>query len=298
VTYSIVARDAATGQLGVAVQTCMFAAGAGVPWARPGVGAVASQAIALAAYGPRCLDAIGAGSTATEALEAAKAADPMAALRQVGVVAADGTVAAWSGELCIDHAGHLVGDGFCVQANMMSSPGVWPAMAAAFETADGPLSRRLLASLVAGEEAGGDARGRMSAALVVVDAAAATEPGDGTIVDLRVDCSGDPLGALGALLDTADAFAGYHRAVDQLVGGDPAGALQTIDAALERCPGDENMRFVRSGALMGAGEVDAGIAELRALIAARPTWEVVLRSFAAKGMLAVPDGVSIDAVLG
>ena len=128
-TYSIVARDPATGELGVAVQTCMFAVGSVVPWARAGVGAVATQAIAEAAYGPRCLDALANGATASEALAAAQAADPMAALRQVGVVGADGTAAATTGELCIDHAGDVLGDGFAVQANMMSTAAVWPAMA-------------------------------------------------------------------------------------------------------------------------------------------------------------------------
>jgi uncharacterized Ntn-hydrolase superfamily protein len=156
-TYSIVARDAATGELGVAVQSCMFA-----------VGAVATQAIGEPAYGRRCLDVLATGGRATDALTSAQAVDPLAALRQVGVVAADGTAAATTGELCIDHAGDVVGDGYCVQANMISSPRVWSAMAAAFEAATGPLPRRLLAALEAREAAGGDARGRMSAALLVV----------------------------------------------------------------------------------------------------------------------------------
>src|SRR5262245_39708172 len=119
VTYSIVARDPESGELGVAVQTCMFAVGAVVPWARSGVGAVATQAMGEPAYGPRCLDAIASGASAVEALERAQAADPAALLRQVGVVAADGTTAAATGDWCIDDAGHVVGDGFAVQANMM-----------------------------------------------------------------------------------------------------------------------------------------------------------------------------------
>src|SRR5262245_10035099 len=166
-TYSIVARDEVSGELGVAVQTCMFAVGSAVPWARAGVGAVATQAIGEAAYGPRCLEGLATGATAAEALAAARDIDPLAVMRQVGVVGVDGTAAAATGELCIDHAGHVVGDGFAVQANMMSTPEVWPAMAAAFRGSSGPLAHRLLAALVAGEAAGGDARGRMSAALLV-----------------------------------------------------------------------------------------------------------------------------------
>jgi hypothetical protein len=155
-TYSVVARDPASGALGVAVQSCFFAVGAVVPWARPGVGAVATQAFADPAYGHRCLDALAAGSSAAEALDKASAADPAAFLRQVGVVAADGSVAAHTGAGCIDHAGHRTGDGVAVQANMMASPSVWPAMADAYAYATGP--RRLLAALDAAQAAGGDAR--------------------------------------------------------------------------------------------------------------------------------------------
>jgi uncharacterized Ntn-hydrolase superfamily protein len=179
VTLSIVARDAETGQLGVAVQTAMFAAGAVVPWARPGVGAVASQAISESAYGPRCLDALERGCTATEALAEAEAADPMAVLRQVGVVGADGSAAAMTGAFCIEPAGHVVGDGFTVQANMTTSPDVWPAMAASFRSSGGPLARRLYEALVAGAAAGGDARGVMSAALLVVEGRPPETPGGG-----------------------------------------------------------------------------------------------------------------------
>jgi uncharacterized Ntn-hydrolase superfamily protein len=297
-TYSIVARDDVTGELGVAVQTCMFAVGSSVPWARAGVGAVATQAIGEPAYGPRCLDQLAAGATAAEALTVAQAADPMVALRQVGVVSAAGTAAAVTGELCIDEAGDIVGDGFAVQANMMSTPDVWPAMAAALAASSGPLARRLLAALIAGEAAGGDARGRMSAALLVVQGSLPTEPAAGTVVDLRVDRSDDPLGELGRLLDAADAFADFNRAVDELLGGDPVSALGTVNDALGILPGEGNFRFLRVGALAGSGETDTAIAELRALVSEHPTWEVIVRSFAAKGLMTLPENLSIDTALG
>ena len=149
-TYSIVSRDPGTGLLGVAVQTAMFAAGASVLWARAGVGAVATQAITEGAYGPRCLDVIQGGASAPAALAQGQSADEAALLRQVGVVAADGSVAAMTGEWCIDHAGHLLGDGFAVQANMMASPAVWPAMAEAYQSSPEGFPRRLLAALEAG----------------------------------------------------------------------------------------------------------------------------------------------------
>ena len=150
---------------------------------------------------PRCLDLLASGASACDALEQARAADPAAFLRQVGVVAADGSASAFTGELCIDHCGDQVGDGFAVQANMMASAEVWPAMADAYLGASGPFPHRLLAALVAAEAAGGDARGVMSAALVVVAGESRGSPGGARLVDLRVDRSDDPLGDLAELLD-------------------------------------------------------------------------------------------------
>ena len=297
-TYSIVARDEATGHLGVAVQSCMFAVGSSVPWARPGVGVVAVQAMGDASCGPRCLDALARGASAQKALAGVLEEDSIAALRQVGVVAADGTAAARTGHFCIEAAGEIVDDGFAVAANMMTTPEVWPAMASAFVESSGPLDRRLLAALVAAEAAGGDARGQMSAALVVVEGRVPLVPGTGTLVDVRVDRSDDPLGDLARLLDAHDAYAGFHGGVNELFGGHPEAALELVDAGLATLPGEENLRFLRAGALMATGSTEAGIAEVRALIAERPTWQVIVRSFARKGLLTLPNGVTINSVLG
>lgn len=289
-TYSIVARDPDSGLLGVAVQSAMFAVGATVPWARAGVGAVATQAMAEPAYGPRCLHALQAGADAQAALDAAVAADEAALIRQVGVVAADGSAAAMTGEWCIDHAGYIVGDGFAVQANMMASPEVWPAMAEAFVASAGSADSfacRLLATLEAGQAAGGDARGLMSAALLVV-AAEPAEPWAERIVDLRVDHSEDPLGDIRHLLDAAEAYAGFGRAVDALVSGSAAAALAEADAGLTLLPGDQNLLFVRSGALAASGDEEEALAALRSLVERRPSWATVVRSFAAKGLMTLP----------
>jgi uncharacterized Ntn-hydrolase superfamily protein len=298
VTYSIAARDEVTGQLGVAVQSCMFAVGSVVPWAQPGIGAVATQAIAEAGYGPRCLDQLAAGKTATEALAAAQGADPMIDLRQVGVVSADSSVAAFTGSLCIDHADHAVGDGFVAVANMMAEPDASTAMASAFEKSSGPLARRLLAALTAGENAGGDARGRMSASLLVVDGIAPGQPAAGTVVNLRIDRSDDPIGELSRLVDAADAFSAFHEAVDQLFAGAPEAALGRVDDGLRALPGDGNLRFARSGALLALGAVDEATSELRSLVAERAGWEVIARSFVSKGLINLPAGVSMDTILG
>ncbi|MET0824773.1 MAG: DUF1028 domain-containing protein, partial [Solirubrobacterales bacterium] len=203
-TYSLVARDPASGELGVAVQSHWFSVGSIVTWARAGVGAVATQSVAEPAYGERLLARLARGEPVAAALASELAADEVEHFRQVAAVDAAGVVAAHTGEGCIAHAGQAQGDGFGAQANMMASPAVWPAMAAAFERATGQLAERLLEALEAGEEAGGDVRGRQSAALLVVPAQG--EPWE-TVVDLRVEDSPEPLAELRRLLALDRAYA-------------------------------------------------------------------------------------------
>jgi uncharacterized Ntn-hydrolase superfamily protein len=296
-TYSIVARDPDTGALGVAVQTCMFAVGAIVPWARAGVGAVATQAFTERLYGPRCLAAMADGKTAEEALAAARELDPGAAIRQVGVVDAHGTVSNFTGESCIDFAGGRTGDGYAVQANMMASADVWPAMASAFEASSAAFPQRLLTALVAGENAGGDGRGAMSAALLVVDSLRREDPTDGVVVDVRVDEHERPLDELGRLLTVSDAFGHYFRAVDAIGAGDLDALRREIGAAHDLLPQEENILFVRAGALFFDGKIDEGRAAIRELVARRPSWATILQSFADKGMFATPPGVDIDELM-
>jgi uncharacterized Ntn-hydrolase superfamily protein len=295
-TYSIVARDPATGQLGVAVQTAMFGGGAVVPWARAGVGAVATQAIAEPAYGPRCLDRMALGESAAKALESVRALDPMAPVRQVGVIDMTGAAAAFTGELCIDCCGHLVGDGWAVQANMMINAEVWTTMAQAFEASTAStasLSRRLVAALQAAQRAGGDARGQMSAALVVVDGTRHDDPWAGRLVDLRVDRDDRPVDRLERLLDAAEAYDGFRRGVEALMAGDGATALAALDAGLAILPDEENLLFPRTAALVLAGREPEGIAEARALLAIRPSWAVVLKSYADKGLVVLPPDLEL-----
>src|SRR3954471_22840986 len=188
-TYSIVARDPDTGEVGAAVQSHWFQTGAIVTWAAAGVGAVCTQSVADPAYGPRLLDRLADGERPATALDTLLGADEQANYRQVAVVSAAGDVAVHTGADCIAFAGHEPGEGFSAQANMMASPDVWPAMAAASRAAEGPLARRLLAALDAAEAAGGDVRGRQSAALVVA-------PADGEprrlSVDVRVEDDPQP----------------------------------------------------------------------------------------------------------
>lgn len=297
-TYSIVARDPDSGAFGVAVQTCWFAVGAIVPWAIAGVGAVATQAMVEVAYGPKCLEKLVAGADARTALDAVRADDDGADVRQVAVIDASGGVSAHTGAMCIDYAGHHTGSQYSVQANMMASAGVWPAMAEAYETGTGTFPERLLAVLRAAEDAGGDARGRMSAAMLIVDGERRDHSWEGVLVDVRVDHDHRPLDQIDRLLRAADAFDHCDRAETALFGGDPADALRHVDRALTLLPGDENARFMRAGALLASDRPADGVQELRTLIAHRASWAVVVRSFVTSGQLPLPPGIELAAITG
>jgi uncharacterized Ntn-hydrolase superfamily protein len=272
-TYSIVARDSHTGQLGVAVQSHWFSVGSVVSWGRAGVGVVATQSIAEPAYGPNLLDRLEAGEQPEAALESLLAADEAAAVRQVAVADSGGRVAVHTGDGCVAHAGHVSGDGFSVQANMMRSPRVWPAMEQAFAAAGGPLARRLLASLEAGEAEGGDVRGRQSAALLVVPATGEAWRRD---TELRVEDHADPLAELARLLDLHDGYALASQA-DKLVGqGRYEEASDRYRQAARLGPANEELLFWSGLSLMRMGDEEAGLERLRRVIAANPGWEDLL----------------------
>src|SRR4051795_103493 len=263
-TYSIVARDPGTGALGAAVQSHWFQTGAIVTWAPAGVGAVCTQSVADPAYGPRLLDRLAAGERPDAALVALVAVDAQGNYRQVAAVSAAGDVAVHTGADCIPFAGHEQGEAFSAQANMMASPEVWPAMAAAYRDADGPLARRMLAALDAAEAAGGDVRGRQSAAMVV--APAGGEPWQKT-VDLRVDDHPEPLAELRRLLDLNDAYAAATEG-DDLAGEhrhEEAGAAYR--RALALAPDSHELLFWAGMATFARGETDDGLEMVRRAIA-------------------------------
>lgn len=268
-TYSVVARDEATGGLGVAVHSHWFSVGSIVSWAEPGIGAVATQSVVEPAYGPRGLQRLGAGERPEPALEAMLAVDDQAHFRQVAVVDAAGRVAVHTGDRCIEYAGHIAGEGFSCQANMMARAGVPEAMAEALSADPSPLPERLLATLDAAEAAGGDVRGRQSAALLVVPPVGEAWQRD---VDLRVEDAEDPLGEMRRLLS-------LHRAYEEAGSGDDftaegrfeeAGAAYLAAAALAP-ESDELLFWAGLGAAQG-GDVDGGVAKVREAAARHPGW--------------------------
>ena len=280
-TYSIVARDPETGQLGAAVQSHWFGVGPIVPWVRPGVGAVATQSIADPGYGPRALDLLAddAHPGAPGVLADLIAADEVARFRQVAIVDATGEVAVHTGDGCIDWAGDQAGEGFSAQANMMASTEVWPAMAHAFQAAAGPLARRLLAALHAAEGKGGDARGRQSAALVVAPAQGEAWE---KLVDLRVDDHPDPLTELDRLLDLSDAYALATEGDDLTGEGRHDEAAAKYAAASATAPGNHELLFWAGLAAAQTGDLRGGVGKVREAIALHPGWRDLLERLSAE----------------
>jgi uncharacterized Ntn-hydrolase superfamily protein len=250
-TYSIVARDPATGELGVAVQSHWFSVGPIVPWAEAGVGAVATQSFVDPAYGPLGLALMRAGKPAPEALEALIAADEHPDVRQVAMIDTAGRVAAHTGENAIIAAGHQTGANYSVQANLMEKPSVWPAMARAFEAAEGDLAERMLVALEAAEAEGGDIRGRQSAALLVVSGTPTGKDWVDRTYDLRIEDHARPLEELRRLLTLARAYRDMNAGDEAMTVNDVAAAVRHYNAAAERVPESAEMVYWAAVTLAG-----------------------------------------------
>jgi uncharacterized Ntn-hydrolase superfamily protein len=272
-TYSIVARDPKTGELGTAVQSHWFSVGPLVPWARPGVGAVATQASVQVSYGPDALELLAAGVSAQDALDQLLAGDEGAHGRQVAIVDAQGRVAAHTGSSCTVHAGHVVGEQVSCQGNIMASDVVWGRMLEAYEETAGSLTERLLAALDAAEAAGGDVRGRQSAAIVVV-------PADGTwwekSVSLRVEDHPDPLLELRRLVRLHRAYTVAGRGDELTTQGRYAEAAALYQEASELAPGNHELLFWSGLGTAQSGDIEAGVAQVREAIALHPNWAQLL----------------------
>jgi len=275
-TFSIVARDPLTGELGVAVQSHWFSVGALVPWAEAGVGAVATQSFVEVSYGPEGLRLLREGRSPQEALKILTAADPQREVRQVGIIDARGAAASWTGRECISYAGHRAGKDYAVQGNLLAAPEVWERMGGAFEAAEGPLAERLLAALDAGQEAGGDARGMQSAALLVVGPGEKGKPWTQRKIDLRVEDHPAPLAEIRRVLQ-------LRRAYDLANDGDRLvsekkfeEAFKAYDKALALAPGNDELMFWRASMYMQAGRTEQALADVRRALAINPRWRKLL----------------------
>jgi len=271
-TYSIVARDAATGEMGVAVQSHWFSVGSIVTWAEAGVGAIATQSFVDPAYGPRGLELMKSGLTAEQALEALLLVDEGRDVRQVAFVDTSGNIAAHTGAKCIEAAGHHVGDGYSVQANMMLNDKVVPAMAKAYESTDGDLADRLMAALEAAQSVGGDIRGKQSAAMLIVKAESTGQSWADRVLELRIEDHPSPIAELKRLLRV-------HRAYEHMNAGDVAVEHEDLELAMaeygdaaELLPDNVEVQYWAAVTLATSGELDKSLPMFRQVFAADANW--------------------------
>jgi uncharacterized Ntn-hydrolase superfamily protein len=294
-TFSIVARDSATGEMGVAVQSHWFSVGSVVTWAEAGVGVIATQSFIEPAYGHKGLELMRSGVPAPEALKRLLAADPQREVRQVAMIDAQGRVDAFTGKLDIQAAGHHVGAQYSVQANMMEKPAVWPAMASAFEQTRGDLAGRLLAALEAAQSAGGDIRGKQSAAILIVKAKSTGRPwvGADRVFDLRVDDHREPIVELKRLIRLQRAYAHANRG-DELVSGKRIEeALKEYTAAGELAPEILELPFWQAVTLVVVGRETDAAPIFRRVFAKEPYWADLVPRLPAAGQL--PDDPALIA---
>jgi uncharacterized Ntn-hydrolase superfamily protein len=285
-TFSIVARDAATGEMGVAVQSHWFAVGSMVTWAEAGVGAIATQSFIDPGYGPRALGLMRGAVSAPDALKQLVAADAQRDGRQVAMVDAAGRVSAFTGKSAIAAAGHHIGRGFSAQANMMTNAKVWPAMAAAFERTQGDLADRMLAALDAGQAAGGDIRGKQSAALVIVKAKGTGRPwvGADRTFDLRVDDNPNPIGELRRLVRLQRAYAHANRGDELMTEKKVDEALREYAAASKVAPDILELPFWHAVTLASIGREAEAAPIFKAVFAKEPIWAELLARLPAAGL--------------
>jgi uncharacterized Ntn-hydrolase superfamily protein len=284
-TFSIVARDPQSGEMGVAVQSHWFSVGSVVTWAEAGVGAVATQSLVEISYGPLGLALMRAGKSPSEALAALLAADEKRELRQVAMVDTQGRVAAHTGARCIADAGHETGEGFSVQANMMARPDVWPAMARACREAEGDLAESLLTALEAGQAAGGDVRGKQSASILIVSPTATGRPWADTVMDLRVEDHPEPIHELRRLVGLHRAYQRMNRGDDLLGAGEVEGALQEYRAAAEMAPEIEELPFWQAVTLADLGRVDEALPIFQDVFTRNPGWATLVSRLPQAGLL-------------
>ena len=288
-TFSIVARDPVTGDLGVAVQSHWFSVGSVVTWAEAGVGAIATQAMAEVSYGPLGLDLLRGGKSASQALKALLATDEGSELRQVAMVDANGEIATHTGNRCIKEAGHITGEGFSVQANMMLKDTVWKAMFDAYQTAlKNPaidLPERLLLALEAAQNSGGDIRGKQSAAIKIVSAKQTGKPWAGVLMELRVEDHPEPLPELRRLVEIQRAYEFMNKGDEFLGKGEKANAMLAYSNAAKLAPQIVEIPFWNAVTLADNGNMAEALPIFKDVFTREPIWKELLSRLPASGLI-------------
>jgi len=284
-TYSIVALDKETGEMGAAVQSHWFSVGSSVIWAESGVGAICTQSFIEASYGPLGLDLMRAGKTAEEALAGLLKADKFEAVRQVAMVDKEGRVAAHTGKSCIPEAGHFIGNGFTCQANLMLKNTVWNAMAKAFEGTKGELVDRLMAALEAAEGEGGDIRGKQSAAIIVVKGKSSGAWWRDRVYDLRVEDNPAPLVELKRLIRLNKAYNFMNKGDELLTENKVEEAMKSYTQAMDMYPDNAEMVFWPAVTLASTGKVQESLPLFKKVFAMDNNWAVLVPRLPQVGQL-------------
>lgn len=288
-TYSIVARDPETGEMGVAVQSHWFSVGSIVAWGEAGVGVIATQSFVNVSFGPRGLALLKRDKTAQQVIEALIASDEGRDVRQLAVLSSNGSVDAYTGKNCIPDAGHYVGENFSVQANLMMNDKVWSAMAEAFENTGGPLAERMITALEAAQEVGGDIRGKQSASILIVRGESTGNVWEERLIDLRVEDHQHPVKELKRLLR-------INRAYEHMNNGDLAVehnnmelAMKEYSAAEEMFPDNEEMKYWHAVTLVNNGGLEEALPLFKEVFAKNENWKILTPRLVPVGLLKVND---------
>ncbi len=288
-TFSIVAIDKTTGEMGVGVQSHWFSVGNVVAWAKSGVGVVATQSFVNKSFGPRGLEMMAKGQTASETLSFLLENDEASNVRQVGIIDKNGNISNHTGSKCIDFASHIKGTDYSVQSNMMLSQGVPEAMAKSFESTSGmPLAERILKALEAAQNAGGDIRGKQSAAIRVVKIEATGEPwNDDYVVDLRVDDHQDPIGEIARLLKVQRAYEFMNAGDLYVEHNEMEKAMDAYGAAMKMFPDNLEMQYWTAITLANNGDIKKAQSMLNKVYREDPNWRELTRRLPKVGLLTV-----------
>jgi len=284
-TYSIVALDRKTNQIGVAVQSHWFAVGALCPWIEPGVGVVATQSMVEVSYGPKGLSLLREGKTARQALDELLEEDTGKELRQVAIVDAQGNAAAHTGKRCIAEAGHQIGESYSAQANMMLNNTVWDAMANGYENSQGNLADRLLSALQAAQGAGGDIRGKQSASLLVSENTKDDTPWKHVLTNLRVDDHPDPILELNRLLDIQYTYDLMNEGDDLLSKNENEAAKIKYQQAAKLAPDIEELPFWHAVTLANTGKVNEALPIFKRVFKINKDWALLVQRLPVSGLL-------------
>lgn len=288
-TFSIVAVDEKTGEIGAAVQSHWFSVGSIVTWAEAGVGAVATQSLVNVSFGPKGLELLKSGESAETTIKSLTSNDEGRDFRQVAVIDKNGKASAYTGSKCIADVGHFVGKNYSVQANMMLNKKVVPVMAEAFEESEGPLAERMMAAMKAAQTVGGDIRGQQSAAILVVRGESTGKPWMDRLIDLRVEDHPDAVAEIERVLKVHRAYEHMNRGDAAIEKGDEVNALKEYGAAQKMFPDNLEIRYWTAVSYANIGRIDDALPLFKNVFQHDANWVELTNRIVPNGLLTVDE---------